>query len=230
MIDVWHLRNVHWLRDLPREESERLRRSATTRDHERGDTVFAPTATPESVFLLERGLVRIYRISEGGAETTFGYVLPGEVFGELSAFADGARESFAQAVRRSTVWRIPAETFRTVVSASHGMTLEITKQIAGRMKRIESRVEDLVFRDVRARLTRVLLELSESFGRPEGEGVEISLPLTQTDLATLVGSTRQTVNVALGALEREGLLVQRHRHIVLPKPAALRPGATRAVG
>ena len=216
MIDVWHIRNVHWLRELPTEETERLRRAATARDYERGETVFAPNPTPHSVYLLERGLVRIYRLSDAGGEATFGYVLPGEVFGELSAFGSGGgRESFAQAVRRSSVWRVPDETFRDVVRRSQGMTLEVTKQIAGRMKRIESRVEDLVFRDVRSRLVRVLLELAESFGRNDPSGIEIELPLTQSDLATLVGSTRQTVNVALGQLEKDGLLAHRHRHFVL---------------
>jgi len=223
MIDVWHVRNVHWLRDLPTAETERLRRAATTRDYERGETVFTPNPTPQSVYLLERGLVRIYRLSDGGGEATFGYVLPGEVFGELFAFSSGGgRESFAQAVRRSSVWRIPGELFSDVVRRSPGMTLEVTKQIAGRMKRIESRVEDLVFRDVRSRLARVLLELADSFGRKEATGIEIELPLTQSDLATLVGSTRQTVNVALGQLEKEGLLTHRHRHFLLGDLEGLR--------
>lgn len=216
LIDVWHIRNVQWLRDLPTEETERLRRGATAREHERGETIFAPNPTPQSVYLLERGLVRIYRLSDDGAEATFGYVVPGEVFGELSLLGGGGgRESFSQAVRRSTVWRIPGDLFREVVRRSPGMTLEVTKQIAGRMKRIESRVEDLVFRDVRSRLARVLLELADRFGRREPAGIEIDLPLTQSDLATLVGSTRQTVNVALGHLEKDGLLSHRHRHFVL---------------
>lgn len=216
MIDVWHIRNIHWLRELPTEETERLRRVATARDYERGETIFAPNPVPESVYILERGLVRIYRLSAGGGEATFGYVLPGEVFGELSVLGTGGgRESFAQAVRRSSAWRLPGEAFRDVFRRSPGITLEITKQIAGRMKRIESRVEDLVFRDVRSRLARMLLELADSFGRKEPSGIEIELPLTQSDLATLVGSTRQTVNVALGSLEKDGLLAHRHRHFVL---------------
>lgn len=225
MLDVWHIRNVHWLRELPREESERLRLAASAREYGPGETIFAPTPTPRSVYLLERGLARIYRISEDGGETTFGYVLPGEVFGELAAFGPGGRESFAQAVRRSSAWKIPAEVFRETVRRAPGIVLEVTKQIAGRMKRIESRVEDLVFRDVRSRVARVLIELSESFGRKEPHGVEIDLPLTQTDIATLVGSTRQSVNVALGQLEREGLIARRRRHFVLVGPEALREAA-----
>jgi CRP-like cAMP-binding protein len=93
--------------------------------------------------------------------------------------------------------------------------------MAQRMKRVEARVEDLVFRSVRIRVARMLTELAESFGRPDGDRVVIDIPLTQADLATLVGATRQTVNQALGELGREGLVERRCQRIVLPNVDAL---------
>ncbi len=219
--DVWHLHDLDWLRELSEPELEALRRRSDARNYRRGATVFAPQTHPHSLYLLERGLVRIYRLSRDGAETTFGYVAPGEVFGELTAFGDFPRESFATAVHPSRVWKIPREVFQNLLAERPGLVFEITRQIGQRMKRIESRVENLVFRDVRSRVARILLELAEDFGVRRAEQLVVDLELTQGELATLVGSTRQSVNASLGDLEEAGLVQREGRRLVVVKPREL---------
>lgn len=219
--DVWHLRSVDWLSQVPPQDLERLRAMSSYRDYEPGETVFRPDPDPRSVYLLEKGLVRIYRLSSEGAETTFGYVAAGEVFGELPAFGSYPRESFAVAVRASRAWRIQALPFRKLISEQAQIAVELGRQMGTRMKRIESRVEDLVFRDVRSRLAHILVELAASFGeRREGRTV-IGADLTQAELATLIGSTRQTVNATLREFEGQGLVGRDGRRIALLDPDAL---------
>lgn len=191
-----------------------------------GETIFAPSTNPHSLYLLESGLARIFRLSEEGSETTFGYVAPGEVFGELSAFGDYPRESFAVAVRPSRVWKIPAETFRPMLAHKPGLVLEITRQIGSRLKRIEARVENLVFRDARSRVAHILLELGQDLGRPDEDGVLIDVELTQSEIATLVGSTRQTVNANLREFEQQGWVARRGRRILVRDEKALRAAAS----
>jgi len=215
--DLWHLRHVDWLAELSGSEPDALARHAVERRYERGEMVFAPTPNPHSVYLLVSGLVRIYRLSEGGAETSFGYVAPGEVFGELPVFDDYPRESFAQAVRASVVWKVTCEAFRRLLAARPGLVIQVTKQIGGRLKRIESRVEHLVFRNVRGRVARMLIELAEDFGRREAGRVVIDIPITQGELATLVGATRQTVNQTLREFADRGLIGREQQHIALLK-------------
>lgn len=219
MLDVWHLNSVDWLRELKSRELDRLRGAALFRDYAAGETIFAPEHNPHSLYLLERGLVRIYRLSSEGSETTFGYVSAGEVFGELAAFAEQPRESFAIAVRESRVWKIPHHIFLDIIKLRPGIVLEVTRQIGARLKRIESRVENLVFRDARQRLAHILLELSEDFGA--GDPVTIDADITQTELSTLVGSTRQTVNANLRDFESRGLITRRGRRLVLLEIDAL---------
>ena len=89
------------------------------------------------------------------------------------------------------------------------------------MKRMENRVERLAFRDVRARVAGTLIELVEDFGKPRGEMLELDLDLTQSELATLVGSTRQSVNGCLGELESAGLIQRNGRRLVVVKPSEL---------
>ena len=77
---------MDWLHELSTEEFEKLLGASVYREYAAGDTVFAPESHPHSLYLLERGLVRIYRISKEGSKTSFGYVASGEVFGEMAAF------------------------------------------------------------------------------------------------------------------------------------------------
>ncbi len=224
--DIWHLKDLDWMSELSDEAREKMRSISVPLRCDAGEIVFMPAPHPESVYLLEAGLIRIYRLSEDGNETTLGYVQPGEVFGELTVLGDYPRESFAQAVEASRVWKIPARGFRPFVKAQPGLALGITKQIGERLKRVESRVENLVFRDVGTRLMLILLELADHFGiaRDDG-GIEIGLQVTQAELATLIGSTRQTVNVQLRSLEQQGLVTQSGRHLVIVKPDEFRSAA-----
>ncbi|HBZ68384.1 MAG TPA: hypothetical protein DEP35_00930 [Deltaproteobacteria bacterium] len=228
MDDYWHLRNVDWLDSLSPDESELLKRESTSRCYAPGEMIFAPTSHPSSVYLVEQGLVRIYRLSETGAEVTFGYVSPGEVFGELALFGVTSRESFAESVIRSTVRKFPRAVLMRLLEMRPAMVIAVTKQMGERMRRIESRVEALVFRDVRSRVARILLELAEDFGRPQGEGIVIDLPLTQGELATLVGSVRQTVNDALRQFEQAGWIRQSGRQIEIVKRDELQQLTQRA--
>lgn len=220
--DFWHLHNFDWLTELSARETERLQRQSVRRQYRAGEMVFTPAPHPHSVYLLERGLVRIYRLSPSGAETTFGYVRPGEIFGELAVFSSRPRESFAKAVRASLVWRLRREVIQEVLAAHPGIGVAVTKQVGSRLKRIESRVEHLVFRSVPSRVAGILLELAEDFGRREPHGLVVDLALSQQELATLVGASRQTVNASLRDLERVGVIRRDSGRCVLLDVDALR--------
>lgn len=216
------MRTIEWLSRMEDDELAELERGASLRRFARGELIFAPTRQPQSVYLLQAGLARIYRLSEGGGETSFGYVAPGEVFGELPAFGEYPRESFAEAVRASAVWKIPRENFQQVLAARSALAFQVSLQIGDRLKKIESRVEDLVFRNVRTRVARMLGELAADFGQTENGHRVIDIPITQSELATLVGATRQTVNQTLRELSAEGLIGRDNRRIVLLRPERLR--------
>ncbi len=223
MTDFWHLQDLDWLSELNLEERDALRAKSFRRQYAEGEIVFMPVSAPDSVYLLESGLVRIYRLSESGLETTLGYVREGEVFGEFAIFGDQPRESFAQAVEPSVVWKTPRRSFQPYVASRPGLAYEISKQIGGRLKQIESRVESLVFRDVRSRVILILLELADSFGLNREDGsILLDVHITQAELATLVGSTRQSVNATLAGLTQQGLVRRDSRRIVLTKPEELR--------
>lgn len=220
-----HLSHTHLLEKLPEDQVTLLRRFGSPFTFEAGATIFSPSPKPEFVFILESGLARIYRVGHGGNELTLGYIHPGEVFGELTAFDDEApRESYAEATEACRVLRVTRGEFIKVLRSQPSMIFAVAAQVEGRFKRIEARVEDLVFRSARSRLARILIQLADDFGRElEASGaILIDARLTHADLATLVGSTRPTVSIALGELEDAGVVARNRGTFTILKPDALR--------
>jgi CRP/FNR family cyclic AMP-dependent transcriptional regulator len=216
------LAQLPWLSELDEGERALLRHAAVGHTFQTGATVFEPAATPASVYILETGRVRIYRLSAGGEEATLGYVVPGEVFGELPGFGAFPRESFASAQGACRVWKLPVELFRNLVRTHPDLGVEVTGQIAERLKRVESRVESLILRDVRSRLAAALLELTEHFGNVDGEIWTLALTLSQAEMGTLIGASRQSVNTAMAALRQEGWIRQEGPTLILLRPDLLR--------
>ena len=225
MIESWHLSNINWLNELPQAEAETLRQSANVVDFAAGELIFSPAPDPEHVFILETGLVRIYRESNNAAEVTFGYVQSGEVFGELAAFDERPRESFAIAVEPSRVLKINAQVFSHAIQAKSSIVFSVTKQVEGRFKQIESRVEDLVFLNARSRLARILLELANRFGVANNQGQAIQLNLTHAELATLIGASRPTVSITLGEFEDEKIISRESGKIIIIDKNSLQQAA-----
>ncbi|MDO5632647.1 MAG: Crp/Fnr family transcriptional regulator [Paracoccus sp. (in: a-proteobacteria)] len=190
---------------MPKPLLARLRTHSTTLHYAKGQIVFAPEPDPDTVFLLEKGIVRIYRLSPDGDEFTLAYISVGEIFGELTAFTNRPRESFAQAVVASTALCVPRPVFMEIVQATPQIGFSITKQIANRFERIETRAEALVFRSVAARLAGVLVMLLDDFGEVHDNQASLTLHLTQAEFATLVGAARPTVNQAFQQLRQAGL-------------------------
>jgi CRP-like cAMP-binding protein len=224
MRDIRKIPNVSWFEHLSPDEGAELAERSQCRDYKAGETIFSPTRAANSIYLLERGRARIYRVSRDGLETTFGYIVPGEVFGELAAFDHRVRASYAEAVDGLRAWKIPLELFERLLAANSAVGFEIAKQVGERLRLVEERVADLAFRDARTRLVACLLQLMDRFGSrdDEGDGRILNLHLNQTELAQLIGVTRQTVNVGLRELEEAGLVVRRDRRTVLPDVDALR--------
>ena len=221
MIDFWHLRNIDWLRELPTEVADGLRESARLQTFPKGALIFEPSPRPEDVFLLESGLVRMFRESDQAEQVTFGYVHAGEVFGECAVFRNGARESYAEAHEPSTVLKLSRKRFINAIRSTPTIMFAIAKQIEGRFKNVESRVEDLVFRDARSRLAHVILKLSDEFGRSDGERTIIDIKLMHEEIGTLIGASRPTVSIAIGELEDQGVVSRVDRYIAIEDAESL---------
>ena len=221
MIDHWRPDKMGWLGDLPAEAVDGLRKTSKIRHYRKGETVFEPRIAPQHVFVLATGLIRIYRESREAQVFTLGFVRPGEIFGECALFPPSPRESFAAAVEPSDVFIVNRQEFTNIIRKNPSIIFAIARQIETRFKNIESRAENLAFRDTRSRLAQIILQLGTDFGARENGHIVMGMRLTQAELATLIGASRPTVSIFLGEFEDEKMLTRKDGWMTIVDPAAL---------
>jgi CRP-like cAMP-binding protein len=183
--------------------------------------VFSPSPDPAHIYVLEDGLVRLFRLTPAGEEFTLRYIRPGELFGEMSVVSGRSREGFGQARVASEILRIPRVAFVATLRAHNSVLYSVAEKIAGRVIDCQSRAEDLIFLDARRRLARFLLRVATKHGQRDGEGLTVALPLTQAEIASGIGTSRQTVSLFLRELTDAGLVTRSGGQLVLPDPPRL---------
>lgn len=214
----WYLKNCELFSRLTPEQVASVESCAQIRKFVRGNLIYLPSDASESVLVLMSGRVKIYHNTADGKQALLALIEPGEIFGEMAVLDDGGeREEFAEAMEASSVIRIPGSDIRRLMEEHSEVSLGVTKLMGLRRQRIERRLKSLLFRSNRERLIHLLLELADKYGRRTSEGVEIGVKLSHQDLASIIGSTRETVTVVLGELQNEGSLLIKRRQIVLTR-------------
>ena len=212
---IWHLRRCNLFEQLTPEQISRLESRSRSRTFQRKNPIYLPGDHAQDVLLMAAGRAKICSLTEDGKQAIFGFIEPGELFGELVVVGVGERENYAEAVEKSTVIMIPGDALLELMEELPRLSIGITKLIGMRRRRIERRLKNLLFRSNRQRIVHLLLELVEQYGTRTPDGVLIRIKLSHQDLADIIGSTRETVTVVLGNLQREGYVVTSRRKIVV---------------
>ena len=208
----WHQATLNWIDTLPDDILAYLRNASAVREYPRGSMIFEPEPEPDTVYLLESGRIRIYRNSSQGGEFTFSFVEPGFIFGELPILENIERRNFAEAVEKSSVIKIPKESFLYSMHHSLEFSNNISLQLAKRLTDAKVNIEDLVFKDAKSRVARKLIELS----------VKPQLHLTHADVAKLTGISRPTASIVLGELEDDQVIEKNKGVFTINDLASLR--------
>jgi CRP/FNR family cyclic AMP-dependent transcriptional regulator len=203
---LWHLKRCNLFEELTPQQLRRVELRSRARSFPRRTPIYLPAEQADAVFLLSSGRAKICHLTPDGKQSILAFVEPGELFGELAILDSGRREEYAETIEDSTVVLIPGDEVQRLMREHPDVSLGITKMIGLRRRRVEQRLKNLLFLSNRDRLTHLLLELAEQYGRPTNRGVELSIRLSHQDLASVIGSTRETVTVALGEMQVEGLL------------------------
>lgn len=221
--ELWYLKQCDLFRRLAPEQIARLEPLCRSRQFKRGEPVYLPSDAAEAAMVLAEGRVKIGSLTADGKQTILAFVDPGELFGELEALDGGPREEFAEAAEKSTVVLLPASVLRDLLEQDPTLAMGVTKLIGLRRRRIERRLKSLLFRSNRQRLVSLLLELADQYGQTSTDppGVRLGIKLSHQDMASVIGSTRETVTVVLGELQSEGLVSVGRRQIVLADPERL---------
>jgi len=208
------LETTQLLSALPPNALETLRTSSTMRDVTRNEVIFQQGDAASELFGIVTGRIAILTKSPDGRESLVAVLEEGSLFGELALFDDGPRSADARALEAGQLLVVEYAAVREAIEAHPEVLWVIVRMFARRLRATDDSLADAVFLDVPARTAKRLLEIA-------GNEDQFRLPMTQEDLAGLVGASRERVNKALslftklGWLEVEG----RNRYRLLDRAA-----------
>lgn len=189
----------------------------------RGEWVFVHGDPADSIYLVQKGRIKITALSEDGHEVVHEIVGPGEIFGATSPILGIPRTTSAQALEASLVCEIRQKDFESLLTAYPELLLQLLKSVGLRLKKAEAQLLNVICHDVSTRVREALIDLIafESGMHPDQP---VKIKITQQDLANLIGASRQKTWEALKELEDSSVLQLMYRSILVTEPHKLRNG------
>jgi CRP/FNR family transcriptional regulator, cyclic AMP receptor protein len=208
------LETTQLLGALPPDTLEVLRQHSTVRTVTRNEVLFRQGEASSELFGIVNGKVAILTRSPDGRESLVAVLDEGSLFGELGLFDEGPRSADARALEETNVLVLSYDVVRNAIDEHPTLLWIIVRMLARRLRTTDESLADAVFLDVPARTAKRLLELA-------GTDSEFQLPMTQEDLAGLVGASRERVNKALAMFTRLGWVevTGRSRYHILDREA-----------
>jgi CRP-like cAMP-binding protein len=204
VVDSTLLAATRLFQGLPSDAVARVAASSTTRRLRRRDVVFREGDAAEEMFVVQRGRIAIANRSLDGRESVVALMEPGDLFGDMCLFDGLGRSAEARALEDSAVVAVPYRAVQDMFRAQPELLWRVVELLAGRLRATDEALADSVFLDVPGRTAKRLLELA-------GDDDEFQLPVTQEELAGMIGASRERVNKAISAFLRLGWLEQNER-------------------
>lgn len=173
------------------------------------DYIYFAEDSANKVYLIERGKVKIGYYTENGEEVVKAILTRGELFGENALLGEPKRDEFAQSIENNTsICPIGVETMHDLMRNNQSFSFKVYKFIGFKLKKLERRLQLLLFKDTRTRLKEFLDELCIEYGYncPKTGDHVIKHPYTQKDIASLIGTSRPTLNILLNELKEENYI------------------------
>lgn len=221
------LRAVPLFSDVRAEELTALAGRLRRRSFRRGEVIIHRGDPAGALHIIRSGRVKITLPSEEGDETVLALLGEGACFGEVAALDGGPRSATVTSVEPTETLSLLRDDLLSFARESPDFALALITTLAARLRRADEWLEDAYFQDLDTRMARRLLELAEDHGRETPQGIEVELPLTQSDLAGMLGATRVSVNRLLGVYQDARLIALGRGTFTILKPETLRERAGR---
>lgn len=212
---LWHLRKIPLLAAVSPNKLQDLVPLVELREIPRRQVIYLPGDPGDQIYFINGGRVKTSKVTRDGKELTLAYRGAGQIFGELAVIDGSPREEMAEAMKNAIITELPVDVFRDLLQDDAKLCFQFCAEMGRRRKQLETKLEHLVFKDVQAKLAALLLELGEEYGQENEEGVLIGLKITHQEMANLIGSTRETISLALASFRKRNLVNLLGRTVVL---------------
>ena len=207
---LWHIDAIELLEGIPYEDKVAFEKLVTTRNHKKNEYIYKAGEPSTDICFVVGGRVKIGKHANNGKECIKRIVNEGEYFGEigvLDRIGHEKRNNFAQVMEHETVvCSMPYDNFRNILNNHMVLLDRVIQNILQNHKRIDSRLESIMFKDARTRLIEFIKELAEDIGMPVGHEMLIKHRLTHQEIANITAISRQKVTTLLNELKNDGLI------------------------
>lgn len=205
-----YLSHIQVFRDLTPNELADMDRQLTMSTCQSGKIFYMPEDTGEVLFLLKKGRVQLYRIAPNGKKLVVATLGPGAIFGEMSLVGQGMHNTFAEAVDECVLCVMSRSDVERLMQEKPDVAFRFVEALGNRLTHLESRLEEIAFKSIPARLANLLLELAQDQdrdGRVTG--------YTHQDFSEILGTYRETITQTLNDFKGDGLIDIGRKQVVL---------------
>lgn len=209
------LENVSLFQNVEREELDRLSSMLQPREVKRDTQIVAQDEPGDALFVIAKGRVKVAIYGDNGREVILTLLKAGEFFGEMSLVDDLPRSANVIAQEDSLVLILRREQFREHIRNSPSTALNVMAALSRRLRRADEIIGNLATLDVYGRVAHIMIDLAKKDGEATEEGILIKERPTQQEIASMIGTSRETVSRVLSEFQRRGFLETRGRAILL---------------
>lgn len=204
--DLELIRKIAIFSDLSDEELALIDNVIVRLNYKKRGTIFMEGQPGVGVYFVYSGQVKIFKVSEDGREQILHFRKAGDIFGEVVLFDGGAYPASAEALVDAQVGVIRNQDLENLLMKHPSMAVKLLKLMAKKLRRAQMKVHEITTQDTLRRVIRKLIRLARVYGEKTEQGVKINLELNRQDLASYVGTTRETVTRILSDLKKTGAI------------------------
>ena len=207
-----YLKQVPLFADLADEDLRELIAVAKRRIFRNGEVIFHREDPGQVLYVIKEGKVKISLISPEGQEISLVVFGKGECFGEFAILDGLPRSADAVALERVECYTLQRSDFHKAIMKNPKIAIQVLEVLSKRLRTTDQMIEDLIFLDVYGRVAKKLLDLADTHGTKVDNGIRIDVRLTQQELASMVGASRESVNKVMGYFtDKDFISTDKHR-------------------
>lgn len=190
---------------LEDEQLDEIMAATQSVSYEKNELIYRAGDESDSLYIINKGKVRIYRLSESGKEQLVRILNPGDFTGEMALFSEATHEAYAEAVVNTKICLIKRAELQEFLLKYPSISLKVIAEFSSRLEASEKQTTRFSTEKVE---TRIALYLAESLDAEDAGTVELTLAMSKKDLASYLGTTPETISRKFNDLEERGYIKQ----------------------
>lgn len=202
---------------LTERELELIDQIATEKDFKKGEYIFFESDPGEKFYIIKNGQVKLTKMIKNGDEQILNIFSDHDIIAEIVAFDKGSYPASAVTMAKTKTIVFEQDELENLILKHPSIGIKLLREMSNRLRRAQENVRDLALKDSAARVAGLIIFLAEKYGKKKNNNIVLDISLTQQELASMIGSSRETVSRVLGQFENEGLIKTSRKKIKIFK-------------